>query len=81
MIEDFDASPAESGLASSCSATMTSMCSEGGEAKEPKKEGRAEGQHGMCDLCRELRGTVRIQDAEGKEVRICLRCDRLIDWR
>lgn len=34
----------------------------------------------FCALCRELPGSVRIADAEGRQLRICLRCDRLIEW-
>jgi len=35
----------------------------------------------LCALCGELHGGVRICDEEGKELRICLRCDRLIQWQ
>ena len=38
-------------------------------------------EHMKCALCKELRGVVKISDPEGLELRICLRCDRLIDWR
>lgn len=44
-------------------------------------DGKRSGKVEKCALCRELRGTVRIQDAKGRELRICLRCDRLIDWQ
>jgi hypothetical protein len=33
-----------------------------------------------CALCGELNGTIRVKDSEGREVRICMRCNRLIDW-
>ena len=45
---------------------------------------QADGREGLvqfCALCRELPGNVRIADAEGRQLRICLRCDRLIEWR
>ena len=35
----------------------------------------------LCALCRELPGGVRIYDEQGRELRICLRCDRLIQWQ
>ena len=34
-----------------------------------------------CALCEELKAMIRISDESGKEFWICLRCDRLIDWR
>jgi len=35
----------------------------------------------LCSLSGELPGGVRIYDEDGKELRICLRCDRLIQWQ
>ena len=34
-----------------------------------------------CALCGELSGSIRVKDSEGREVRICMRCNRMIDWR
>ena len=34
-----------------------------------------------CALCRELPGSIRVVDAKGRQLRICLKCDRLIEWR
>lgn len=33
-----------------------------------------------CVLCKELPGRVRIEDGRGRQLRICLRCDRLMQW-
>jgi len=45
-----------------------------GEFGKPNKKG------GKCAFCRELKGMIRIQDADGVELWICLRCDRAIYW-
>ncbi len=33
-----------------------------------------------CAVCGEPKGQVRVQDSEGREVRLCLRCNRQMDW-
>ena len=50
----------------------------GNESTERQASEKDTGQ--ACALCRELPGRVRIADAEGRQQRICLRCDRLMQW-
>jgi hypothetical protein len=50
------------------------MANESGSQAAEKERGQS------CALCRELPGSVGIADAEGKQLRICLICDRLMQW-
>ncbi|MDD4869550.1 MAG: hypothetical protein PHR77_03230 [Kiritimatiellae bacterium] len=43
-----------------------------------------EGKHSdsqRCALCGELNGHIKVEDSEGREVKICMRCNRMIDWQ
>lgn len=53
----------------------------GGDGKDSEKFGKPNMKGGKCAFCGELKGMIRIQDADGVELWICLRCDRLVDWQ
>jgi len=34
-----------------------------------------------CAVCGEPKGQVRVQDSEGRDARLCMRCNSRMNWR